>query len=136
MKFASIILFVVPRIATAAFSGDPQACWKRNCVVRNDAGTICLEADSNGSAALDCASPILQNITKVDHDSSIGRSIVYYDQAGSILGAATWPVPNPLTSPVYVCMTGTRLDDPSIQRTMSVSSSSHQHRNATRATVQ
>ncbi|KAH7099484.1 hypothetical protein BKA62DRAFT_307625 [Auriculariales sp. MPI-PUGE-AT-0066] len=118
MNRSHIIFLLLTQTALAAFSGEPKACWQRNCIIRNDAGTICLEADYNGIAPSKCADPFLQTLIEKHHDSRAGRSISYYDDEAGLLGAATWRVPSPLGFPVFVCMMGQRVDDPSVDRTI------------------
>ncbi|KAH7099498.1 hypothetical protein BKA62DRAFT_831728 [Auriculariales sp. MPI-PUGE-AT-0066] len=119
-RFSLSVIFVasLTHIAHAALRGDIGACWSRNCIFRNDASTICMQADDNGIPLSKCADPILSALLKTHLTNDISRSIAYYDKKGRMLGAAKWRVPSPLTFPVYVCMRGQRRDDPSIDRTI------------------
>jgi hypothetical protein len=49
--------------------------------------------------------------------STVGQSIAYYDHQGLYLGGATFRTSH-IISPVYVCMSGQRIDDPRLYRTI------------------
>ncbi|KAH7099481.1 hypothetical protein BKA62DRAFT_709708 [Auriculariales sp. MPI-PUGE-AT-0066] len=118
MVLFSFLFLLLTKTTLAAFSGEPKACWQRNCVTRNDAGTVCFEADYNGIPSSTCANSTLQRLIDSHVYNNIGRSIVYYDEQARVLGAAMWPVPASTISNIFVCMTGERVDVPGIDRTI------------------
>jgi len=114
----AFILGALPSLVFAAFTTHDQACWRRNCIVRTDAGTLCFEPQENGIYQGECTDGFLKNLTGTHLDSTVGRSIVYYDDKARFLGAATWSIPPSMSDPVFVCMSGRRMDDPKKYRTI------------------
>ena len=109
-RFFFLLPLLLPP-ALAAFTHHGSDCWNRDCVVRMDAGTFCFEPHDGGTVHEECTEGFLKNLTQVHLTNSAGRSIVYYDDKASMLGAATWSLPPTRASPVFVCMTGRRLDN-------------------------
>jgi len=101
----------------AAFTPNDRVCWRRNCVVRTDAGTLCFEPQGNTSKQ-ECTDSFLKNLLQIHLASTTGRSIMYYDEKASLLGAATWTVPHDMAGSVFVCMSGQLVDDPTQHRTV------------------
>ena len=114
----TVLPIVLLPLVLAAFTTQDKACWRRNCVVRTDAGTLCFQPQENGVYQGECTDIFLKNLTQVHLDSNVGRSIVYYDDKTRLLGAATWPVPPSMKDPIFVCMSGRRLDYPKKYRTI------------------
>lgn len=101
---------LVALLAAAAAEFTEQGCWQRNCLVRNDAGTLCFIASANGIPSAECSDRVLARVLQTHLSSNIGLSIAYYDQRAHFLCSVTWPVPSPLPFPIYVCMSGRRAD--------------------------
>jgi len=101
----------------AAFMNNDRVCWRRNCIVQTDAGTLCFEPHDNGIEQ-ECADNFLKNLTQVHLTSATGRSILYYDNDARVLGAATWTISPTMAGSVFVCMTGRLMDDPKQYRTI------------------
>ena len=76
-----------------------------------DAGTLCFEPHDSGFVQDECAEDFLKSLTQVHLTNSAGRSIIYYDDKASMLGAATWSISPTRAGSVFVCMTGRRLDN-------------------------
>ncbi|KZW01637.1 hypothetical protein EXIGLDRAFT_829856 [Exidia glandulosa HHB12029] len=95
-------------LAPATFT--VPGCWQQNCLVQNDAGTLCLRPSYNGVPNGNCNDVVLMQLLDIHVHSSAGFSVAYYDERGSILGHTIWPVPTPLPFPVFVCMSGRRND--------------------------
>ncbi|KZW01634.1 hypothetical protein EXIGLDRAFT_717216 [Exidia glandulosa HHB12029] len=87
-----------------------EACWQRNCLVKNDAGTLCLHTAYNGAIATACDDSVLSSLLAAHINSTIGLSIAYYNEHAQFLGPTIWPVPQPLPYTIYVCMSGPRVD--------------------------
>ncbi|KZW01627.1 hypothetical protein EXIGLDRAFT_717211 [Exidia glandulosa HHB12029] len=111
-----IVLHVLLLAASAAFTR--QACWQRNCLTRNDAGALCFVASANGQTGRPCHDDVLVGILRAHLGSNVGLSIAYYDDQAILLGASTWPIPLPATSPLFVCMSGRRTDADGAYRTL------------------
>jgi len=116
-RLIPVLLLFLPLIL-AAFTHNDRDCWRRDCIVRTDAGTFCFEPRDNGVEQEECADSFLKNLTRIHLTSSIGRSIIYYDNKARVLGAATWAIPSTMAGSVFVCMTGRRLDDLKRYRTV------------------
>ena len=106
--FFSLLL---SQIVSAAFTQHQHNCWRRDCVVRTDAGTLCFEPQVPQVPQVnymhsECADIFLSNLLRVHLTSTVGRSIMYYDDEARMLGAATWSVPHDMANSVFVCMTG------------------------------
>jgi len=117
LRFILVLLLFLPSIL-AAFTHHDRDCWRRDCIVRTDAGTLCFEPHDNGIEQEECTDRFLKNLTRIHLASTIGRSIVYYDNKARVLGAATWAIPPTMAGSVFVCMTGRRLDNPKRYRTV------------------
>ncbi|KZV92541.1 hypothetical protein EXIGLDRAFT_71417 [Exidia glandulosa HHB12029] len=116
VPFAAVLLTLAVASTVLARFTTP-GCWQRNCLVQNDAGTLCLQAAYNGPMKK-CTDAVLSLLLDVHINSKIGLSIAYYDELGSFLGPTIWPVPNPLPFTVFVCMTGRRSDTSGGHRTL------------------
>jgi len=111
-----LLLLVIP-LVLAAFTRNDRVCWRRNCVIRTDAGTFCFEPHDNSNEQ-DCTDNFLKNLTHVHLTSTIGRSILYYDDESRVIGAAMWAISPTMAGSVFVCMTGQHIDDPTRYRTV------------------
>lgn len=112
MNVASLALVVAALAlpALSRFTFTYRACWRRNCILHNDADTVCFDSSDNGASVPPCADATLLALLDTHVNSSIGLSIAYYDETGYFLGPSTWSVPSPLPFPIYVCMSGRRTD--------------------------
>jgi len=115
LQLALCLSFLLPSVL-AAFTHNDRICWRRDCVIRTDAGTLCFEPEGNSSKQ-ECTDSFLKNLLQVHLTSTTGRSILYYDDKAGVLGAATWTVPHDVAGSVFVCMTGQLVGDPTQHRT-------------------
>jgi len=109
-RFLLFLPFLLP-LVLSAFTHHDSDCWHRDCVVRMDAGTLCFEPRDSGFVQEKCPEGFLKDLTQVHLTNSAGRSIIYYDDKARMLGAATWFISSARAGPVFVCMTGRRLDN-------------------------
>jgi len=115
----TVFLLLLPQSAYAAFTHDDRVCWRRDCVFRTDAGTLCFEPQHNGiEPDEECTNGFLKNLTHIHLTSTMDRSILYYDDKARVLGAAMWDIPPTMEGSVFVCMTGQHVDDPERYRTV------------------
>ena len=114
-----LFLLLVISYVLGAFKNNDRVCWRRSCIIRTDAGTLCFEPHDNGVKHEECTDNFLKNLTHVHLTSTIGRSILYYDNKARVLGAATWAISSSpvMAGSVFVCMTGQHADDPKQYRT-------------------
>ncbi|KAH7099480.1 hypothetical protein BKA62DRAFT_709706 [Auriculariales sp. MPI-PUGE-AT-0066] len=115
--FTILISLLFAHTAQSCFSGndDGKGCWKRNCVTRNSAGTICFRPSYSGLNPA-CASPVLQALTDKHLDGPSNLTIAYYDAEGEFAGDRTWSVPKTSKSSFFVCMVGQLDYDPLTER--------------------
>ncbi|KZW01639.1 hypothetical protein EXIGLDRAFT_717222 [Exidia glandulosa HHB12029] len=109
MWLLALVLASAP-VALGRFTFYYRACWRRNCVLHNDADTVCFDSSDNGADTPPCDDATLLNLLSTHVHSPIGLSIAYYDERGAFLGPSTWSVPDPLPFPIFVCMSGRRTD--------------------------
>ncbi|KZW01623.1 hypothetical protein EXIGLDRAFT_691679 [Exidia glandulosa HHB12029] len=111
LSTTTAILALLFLLATAVVGElTEHACWQRNCLIRNDAGTLCFVSSANGIPPTQCEDPVVVHVLEAHINSDIGLSIAYYDQRARFLGSITWPVPSPLPFQIYVCSSGRRGD--------------------------
>ncbi|KZV78629.1 hypothetical protein EXIGLDRAFT_708933 [Exidia glandulosa HHB12029] len=112
-----VLLTLAVSLSTSAKFTTP-GCWQRNCLVQNDAGTLCLQPAFNALSRR-CNDTVLTRLLDVHIHSKVGRSTAYYKEDGSFLGSTVWPIPTtPLPYTVFVCMSGRRMDDSNAYRTL------------------
>lgn len=113
MFFATWVAFVglaLTPVAISRFTFTYRACWRRNCILHNDADTVCFDSSDNGLSTPPCDDKVLLTLLDTHINSSVGLSIAYYDEVGNFLGPSTWSVPQPLPWPIFVCMSGRMTD--------------------------
>jgi len=94
-RFLVFLPFLLPPLF-AAITQYGIDSFRRDCVVQTDAGTLYSEPRDSGIVPEECVE---------------GRYSVYHDDKGCLICAATWPISPARVRPVFISITGRRLDN-------------------------